>query len=196
MSSYQLLSLDYVIISRSMITGTGQVYPKAQQVGQWGQTLSQLWRNCGYHLSKKTQWSSMDISPRETKDEAQTECLSWFVPTRSSLQVAGCAAKGVLAMLVGLRWGLWLSCHAGTLPRLHRVLEQQWLQNSSHPARWDSSRVVTLGQDSDGSHFSPWSAAHLVSAVDLESLCLCFCHMSLSLWQLGSCSRVMLIYWQ
>lgn len=143
---------------------------------------------------------------------------------QKSLRVAACDAKGVLAVLVGLQVGclwlpchagtfpkllatlaglkvgsLWPPCHAGTLPRLHRVLEQQWLLNPSHaqPGRgWDSSRDVTLGEDPQASHFSPRSAAHLVSAVDLESLCLCFCHMSLSLWQLGSCSRVMLIYWQ
>lgn len=63
---------------------------------------------------------------RETKDEAQTECFLWFLPTRSSLKVSGCAAKGVLAMLAGLKVGcLWLPGHAGTLPKLHRVLEQQ-----------------------------------------------------------------------
>lgn len=63
MSSYQLLSLD---CSVPMITGKGQVYPKAQQVGHWGQTLSQLWRNCG-HLSKKAQWASTEISPQRDK---------------------------------------------------------------------------------------------------------------------------------
>lgn len=60
---------------------------------------------------------------RDTKDEAQTECISWFVPTRSSLKVSGCAARAVLAVLVGLKVGCL--CHTGTLPRLHRVLEQQ-----------------------------------------------------------------------
>lgn len=64
----------------------------------------------------------MDTSPQRDKDEAQTEHFLWFVPTRSSLRVAGCAAKGVLAMLVELKVGcLWLPCHAGTLPRLESL---------------------------------------------------------------------------
>lgn len=78
----------------------------------------------------------MDTSPQRDKDEAQTEHFLWFVPTRSSLRVAGCAAKGVLAMLVGLKVGcLWLPCHAGTLPRLESPWAAVTAKPISHPAR-------------------------------------------------------------
>lgn len=78
----------------------------------------------------------MDTSPQRDKDEAQTEHFLWFVSTRSSLRVAGCAAKGVLAMLVGLKVGcLWLPCRAGTLPRLESPWATVTAKPISHPAR-------------------------------------------------------------
>lgn len=107
MSSHQLLSLDWPV---PVGTGKGQVYPKAQQVGQWGQTLSQLRRNWTaqeelWTASSQESTVSLHVTSqhRKTKDEVQTECFSRFVPTRNSLRVSGCAAKGVLAMLLGLK---------------------------------------------------------------------------------------------
>ena len=150
-------------------------------------------------------WPSYSREAADGTGTLQLSASHVFVPTRSSLDVAGPGEKDVVAMLVGLEVGVSGRPAVGTRTTVQGrcpgcILE--FLGSSScktHLApsqgedatplgvrHWERSPMVPI--------FRLDPAAHLVSTVDLEPLCLRFCHMSLSLQQLGSCSKVMLIY--
>lgn len=125
---------------------------------------------------------------REGSDGACTLQLSIShvsAPARWSLDVADSGEKerNIVAMLARLKVGSPMSLDSSGY---------KTLLAPSQGGDWAS----TPGDVSEGFHLSLQSPACLVSAGDLQPLCLCFRHMSPSLRQLASCSKVMLIYWQ